>query len=259
MLVLPQPAAHDIRSSPRRRGCSAAALSRTAPSAASAAEDSLLSLLRTLPGRGAFASAAQEADVVSAVQALEAFGGVPAPARSPLIEGTWKLLYTSKSKFDIRAPLGARVEGDKPGLESLFGGSQLASSSPVQRSVTGNDAFTVRQNVRLTASPPVVENVVLFGTGGELMLQAGASRSASNAARIDFTFEGGWLEAYDLPLFGRVRVPYPVPFKLLGDEAKGWLDTTYLSERVRVSRGNKGTTFILEREREGGDASAGEH
>ncbi len=26
-----------------------------------------------------------------------------------------------------------------------------------------------------------------------------------------------------------------------------WLDTTYLSERVRVSKGNKGTTFILAR------------
>jgi hypothetical protein len=74
-----------------------------------------------------------------------------------------------------------------------------------------------------------------------------------------------------------------VPFKLLGDEAKGcahgththtalamlrrwhtfcvltrsprvlsspvaayrWLDTSYLSERVRISKGNKGTTFIL--------------
>jgi hypothetical protein len=38
-----------------------------------------------------------------------------------------------------------------------------------------------------------------------------------------------------------------VPFRLLGNEAKGWLDTTYLSERLRVSRGNKGTTFILKR------------
>ena len=27
-----------------------------------------------------------------------------------------------------------------------------------------------------------------------------------------------------------------VPFKLLGDEAKGWLDTTYLSPRLRISR-----------------------
>jgi len=35
--------------------------------------------------------------------------------------------------------------------------------------------------------------------------------------------------------------------RLLGDEAKGWLDTTYLSPQVRISRGNKGTTFILRR------------
>lgn len=32
-----------------------------------------------------------------------------------------------------------------------------------------------------------------------------------------------------------------MPFKLLGDEAKGWLDTTYLSRNgnLRISRGNK--------------------
>jgi hypothetical protein len=37
------------------------------------------------------------------------------------------------------------------------------------------------------------------------------------------------------------KVPYPVPFKLLGDEAKGWLDTTYLSPTgaLRISKGNK--------------------
>ena len=45
-----------------------------------------------------------------------------------------------------------------------------------------------------------------------------------------------------------VRVPYPVPFRLLGDEAKGYLDTSYVSERLRISRGNKGTTFIFARD-----------
>ncbi len=36
-------------------------------------------------------------------------------------------------------------------------------------------------------------------------------------------------------------MPYPVPFKLLGDERKGWLDITYLSPdgKLRLSRGNK--------------------
>jgi hypothetical protein len=33
----------------------------------------------------------------------------------------------------------------------------------------------------------------------------------------------------------------------LGDEAKGWLDITYLSEDLRVARGNKGTIFVLKK------------
>ena len=44
-----------------------------------------------------------------------------------------------------------------------------------------------------------------------------------------------------------IRLPYPVPFKLLGKEAEGYLDTSYLGERLRVSTGNKGTTFALKR------------
>ncbi len=37
------------------------------------------------------------------------------------------------------------------------------------------------------------------------------------------------------------KVPYPVPFRLLGDEAKGWIDITYLSPdgKLRLTRGNK--------------------
>ena len=27
-----------------------------------------------------------------------------------------------------------------------------------------------------------------------------------------------------------LTIPYPVPFRLLGDERKGWLDVTYLSK-----------------------------
>jgi pimeloyl-ACP methyl ester carboxylesterase len=64
---------------------------------------------------------------------------------------------------------------------------------------------------------------------------------STNPGRINFTFD----LAYFL-IFG-VRIPYPVPFRLLGDEAKGWLENTYVSERVRISRGNKGTVFILTR------------
>ena len=47
-----------------------------------------------------------------------------------------------------------------------------------------------------------------------------------------------------------MKAVYPVPFRLpvLRDAVKGWIDITYLSDRVRIARGNKGTTFILAKE-----------
>ena len=62
--------------------------------------------------------------------------------------------------------------------------------------------------------------------------------------RIDFVFDEGY---FDL---GALKIPYPVPFRLpiLRDWVKGWIDITYLSDRLRISRGNKGTTFVLLKE-----------
>lgn len=40
------------------------------------------------------------------------------PARR--FQGDWNLLYTSKSKFDPRNPLGSRVDGTAPGIEGFF-------------------------------------------------------------------------------------------------------------------------------------------
>jgi hypothetical protein len=34
---------------------------------------------------------------------------------------------------------------------------------------------------------------------------------------------------------------------LLGDEAKGWIDNTFLDNDIRIARGNKGTIFVLKR------------
>ena len=65
-------------------------------------------------------------------------------------------------------------------------------------------------------------------------------------ARIDFVFDEGNFDLFN----GKLKVPYPVPFRLpiLRDAVKGWIDITWLSDRVRISRGNKGTTFVLLKE-----------
>ena len=171
------------------------------------------------------------------------------PASTPSVEalrGDWRLLYTSKSAFDASNPLGKRVDGTAPGVEgafdALFGGSgAAASSSPIQRFLTGLESVDIAQNIELSDDGATgrVDQLVEGGDGFRLRLSAAGS--LADSGRINFAFDLAYFE-----VFGR-RLPYPVPFQLLGDEAKGYLDTRYVSEGLRVSTGNKGTTFILGR------------
>mmetsp|Transcript_25856 Transcript_25856/g.85175 ORF Transcript_25856/g.85175 Transcript_25856/m.85175 type:complete len:283 (-) Transcript_25856:72-920(-) len=218
-------------------------------------EQSLMKLIRQTRGRGQRATQEQLQEIQSAIDNLEEAGGVADPAVSSLIEGDWELLYTSKSKFDLRNPLGKRVDGTKPGLEGVLSSilgedskvsemiTQASSSSPIQRTVTSIEGITITQNIRLQGQDPRVDQYVRFGSGENLYLRLSAAATVDRATskRISFTFDLAYFQ------LGPLRIPYPVPFRLLGDEAKGWLDTTFLSQNLRISRGNKGTTFILRR------------
>ena len=132
------------------------------------AEALLISRLSSLPGRGANASAADEEAIAAALAVLEADGGIARPATRDEICGTWRLLYTSKSAFDPRNPLGKRADGSAPGIEGLFravfgddagekmaaGMTSAASSSPIQRTVTSLEAFTIQARSRCYYTGP---------------------------------------------------------------------------------------------------------
>ncbi|ESQ30365.1 hypothetical protein EUTSA_v10011532mg [Eutrema salsugineum] len=183
------------------------------------AEMKLIDALIGIQGRGKSASPKQLNDVESAVKALEGLEGIQNPTESELIEGRWQLMFTTR-----------------PG-----------TASPIQRTFTGVDVFTVFQDVYLktTNEDPRVSNIVKFSDIiGELKVEAVAS--IKDEKRILFRFDRAAFALKFLPF----KVPYPVPFRLLGDEAKGWLDITYLSPsgNLRISRGNKGTTFVLQKE-----------
>jgi len=220
-------------------------------------ENELLSLLlddAQVGGRGKKTSSeAVLATIEQGIAKLESLRGVVAPTKSPLIDGTWQLLFTSS-----------------PG-----------TNSPIQRTLTGYDGVSVYQVINLLDTTksflpeklPDVSNTVVLGSKSRLRVTAIASTkdnklveprvgdgkffgfapfgSSSSAPprddyeRIDFAFQEARFERSDFP--PSVGIPYPVPFKLLGDEAKGWIDNTYLSEsgRFRIARGNKGTCFVL--------------
>ena len=163
------------------------------------------------------------------------------------LEGRWKLIYTSRSSFDYRSPLGRRTDGTAPGIEKIFqeifgnnGGTAGASSSPIQRSVLSTPGIEATQTITLSGPKKRVEQCV---RAGPLFLNLSASATFNETSgRIDFLFDDAYVLVAD-----KIRIPYPVPFRLLGDEARGFLDTSYVSEVFRISMGNKGTTFILVR------------
>lgn len=220
--VIAIPTSLDLKHRHRRISCSAVdeeQIQQTEENSFSDAENSLISSLIGIQGRGRSASPLQLKDVEQAVKVLEATIGVPDPTSSSLIEGRWQLIFTTR-----------------PG-----------TASPIQRTFVGVDLFSVFQEIYLQTNDPRVSNIVKFSDAiGELKVEAAAT--IKDGKRILFRFDKAAFAFKFLPF----KVPYPVPFRLLGDEAKGWLDTTYLSEsgNLRISRGNKGTTFVLQKRTE---------
>jgi hypothetical protein len=218
--------------------------------AASQIEESLIKAIEEL---GADKRLANSDTIQSLVAQLEESGkSIKRPAIAPEVYGRWRLIHTTNAN----------------------------TASPIQRKAVDSSAFPIYQDITFNSrNQLVVSQVVKFNDKAELKVDALASTSAYPLpeltervgdgkilglnilgvstvgleakpdpnrpdSRIDFVFDEGF---FDL---GTIKIPYPVPFRLpvLRDAVKGWIDITWLSNRLRISRGNKGTTFILLKE-----------
>mmetsp|Transcript_837 Transcript_837/g.757 ORF Transcript_837/g.757 Transcript_837/m.757 type:complete len:278 (-) Transcript_837:56-889(-) len=180
--------------------------------------------------------------------------GIPEPAISSKVYGKWRLLHTTNAdtsspiqrkavdttKFNIYQDIVVSEEDDKLLLVNQI----VKFSDTAQLCVTA---------LASTAAYPLEELSDREGTGKILGLnilgvsligeQAAEEPSRPNS-RINFVFDQGNFD------FNGLQIPYPVPFRipLFRDAVKGWIDITYLSNNIRIARGNKGTTFILQKE-----------
>jgi hypothetical protein len=212
-------------------------------------EDQLLAAIGDLKG-DRLGNSDRIASIISRLETSDK--SISRPAVAPEIYGRWRLLYTTNTD----------------------------TSSPIQRKAVDTSVFPIYQDIVVNDNNQlVVSQVVKFSDSAELKVDALASTSSYPLpeltervtpgtifglnilgvsvvgeaakpdpnrpdARIDFVFDEGNFD------FGAFQFPYPVPFRLplFRDLVKGWIDITFLSERVRISKGNKGTTFVLVKE-----------
>lgn len=94
-----------------------------------------------------------------------------------------------------------------------------------------------------TESRPIEGFVPRQGEGWAIFGKSMKKDPPREDCRLDIWFDRAAFEFVFLPF----KIPYPVPFRLLGDETKAWFDVTYLSPKgtLRLTRGNKGTLFVL--------------
>mmetsp|Transcript_20081 Transcript_20081/g.43576 ORF Transcript_20081/g.43576 Transcript_20081/m.43576 type:complete len:273 (-) Transcript_20081:1545-2363(-) len=193
-------------------------------------------------------------EISSLVLQLEASKSIPRPAIAPQVYGRWRLLQTTNA--DTASPI-QRKAVDTTKFE-IFQDIVLAEDDPEKLMVRQIVKFSETNELCVdalasTSAYPLAELTDRQGTGKILGLNIlGVSTVGEEAAedparpdsRVRFVFDEGKFD------FAGFSVPYPVPFRnpLFRDAVKGWIDITYLSDRIRISRGNKGTTFILKKE-----------
>jgi PAP_fibrillin len=214
--------------------------------------------------------------IESLIAQLEETKSIPGPAIAPQIYGTWRLLYTTaattSSPIQRRAVNAQQfpiyqdiviVPSDRSGAVANDDSDnnpqqQLQDRLVVKQIVKFTDTISLSVDaLASTAAYPLDELQPRQGSGKILgMNLLGVSLVGDEAqpdtvnrpnSRIDFVFDEGNFYIGD-----QWKIPYPVPFRLpiLRDAVKGWIDITYLSDRIRISRGNKGTTFVLLKETE---------
>mmetsp|Transcript_23423 Transcript_23423/g.32837 ORF Transcript_23423/g.32837 Transcript_23423/m.32837 type:complete len:270 (-) Transcript_23423:30-839(-) len=194
--------------------------------------------------------------IASLVTQLEECGqGLPQPAIAPEVYGRWRLMQTTNA--DTASPIQRKaVDTSKFPIYQDITVNEETQNLIVSQVVKFSDTNELKVDaLASTSSYPLEELSEREGTGKIMGLNIlGVSLVGEEAkpdptrpdSRINFVFDEGNFD------FGGLKVPYPVPFRLplFRDAVKGWIDITYLSNRIRISRGNKGTTFVLVKEDE---------
>ncbi|MGL5873077.1 MAG: PAP/fibrillin family protein [Xenococcaceae cyanobacterium] len=180
--------------------------------------------------RGLLANETDKVKILSAIQRVEDGNPTPEPLeRRDLLEGNWRLLYTSSR--------------DLLGLDRV----------PLLK------LGQIYQCVRM-AEAKIYNIAEIFGLPWlEAVVSVVASIEPVSESRVNVNFERSIvglqkLLAYENPskyveqIETGKKFP-PLDFGIDNRDRKAWLEITYLDEDLRIGRGNEGNVFVLSRER----------
>ncbi len=188
-------------------------------------------LLEVIAGknRGLLASEVDRVQILSLVEQLEDSNPTPKPLQAlDLLEGDWRLLYTSSKgilgldRFPLLA-LGQVYQCIRIAEAKIYNIAEIISVPFLEGLVSVAARFEkvsdVRVNVKFERSIIGLQKFLGYNSPSKLIQEIEKGKKF-----------------------------LPLDFSIESREQQGWLDFTYLDENLRLGRGNEGNIFILTKE-----------
>ena len=178
--------------------------------------------------RGLLANQQQQQAILAAIANLEDFNPTPRPlAATNLLEGNWRLLYTtSKALLKIdRLPF-----------------CKLGQIYQCIR-VRSNSVYNIAEIYGIPSLEGLVSVVAKFEPVSERRVQVKFKRSIIGLQRlIGYTTPGNFIQQIES---GDFQNKLAFDFPIQSEQQQGWLDITYIDDNLRIARGNEGSVFVL--------------
>jgi len=176
--------------------------------------------------RGLLANQPQQQAILAAIATLEDFNPTPRPlTASNLLEGNWRLLYTtSKALLNIdRLPF-----------------CKLGQIYQCIR-VESNSVYNIAEIYGIPLLTGLVSVAAKFEPVSERRVQVKFQRSIIGLQNlIGYTTPGNFIQQIEL---GKKFTAFDFPIQ--SEQQQGWLDITYIDNDLRIGRGNEGSVFVL--------------
>jgi hypothetical protein len=229
----------------------------------------LLDILLEKAPRNTATSATLTAEILSVVRELEGQCPTPDADVEQELAGVWELLWTtqdrsrpeSQSPFAWINPLENQSYSNNPGgrsnpvlpreiQDALEQVGIINTSTSASKNASGSLSPTVRSTQSINLAKREIRNVVGFALPrawhkqqprASITLKVKFRPTPDDSRMIDVKFQKCRIRISN----AFIPIDVNIPFGYIGPT--GWLRTGYIDEDLRITRGHKGSVFILSR------------